>query len=144
MQYEKDLNQASLPIDEYTKDNIIKFNNEEIDSVVFKVLDNAFNKAMFILVHGTEDGLMCINNTYVTATQLLESFIRMGLTKEEIDNIYTISCYGGLQESTTINGITISSVHDDKTEIYYRLKSTKEDKYWMTLYTKHDDYENDN
>jgi uncharacterized protein YqhQ len=140
---EYNLDQVNLQINEATKDNVIKFNNEEVDSVVFKILSENFNKAMFILVHGNKDGLISINNTLITATQLLESFIRMGLTSDEIDNIYTISCYGGLQESTTINGITISSVHDGDTEVYYRLKSTKDDTYWLTLYAKEDDYEGD-
>jgi hypothetical protein len=141
--YDKDITCMTLPINELTKEKIIKFNNEELDSVAFQVLDDSLNKALFILAHGTDDGLICMNNTYVTATQLLESFIRMGLTKEEINTIYTISCYGGLQESCTIDGITIHSVHDEKTEVYYRLKATTDDKYWMTLYTKKDEYETD-
>ena len=138
-----DINIVNLPVDEITKDNIIKFNNEETDSVAFKILSDDFNKAMFLLVHGADDGTMCINNIHITSRELLESFIRKGLTKEEIDHIYTVSCYGGLQEECTIDGITISSIHDEKEEIYYRLKATTEDTYWMTLYMKRDDYESD-
>lgn len=140
----KTLANIVLPIDKETVNKIIAFAKGETDNAIFKVADARMDKCMFIIAHGTPDGDMHIFNQYLTNMDILSSFYRNGLRKEEIEQIYTISCFGGLQQKVEMNGIKMNSIHDEKQEIFFRFKSTSiEDKYWLCLYSNKNDYEGD-
>ena len=75
--------------------------------------------SMFINIHGGESGVVKAGRHTMSIEQLGEILTQNNLIPNDIKNIYTISCYGGLQPKITLdNGITIQSSHTSKLPIF--------------------------
>ena len=74
--------------------------------------------SMLINIHGSESGFVKAGRYTISIKQLGEILTQNNLIPNDIKNIYTISCYGGLQPKITLdNGVTIQSGHTSKLPI---------------------------
>lgn len=127
------MREINLPVEERVYRQVIQFMEDDVNFVPFKITKEEYNKTLFILIHGADDGDVLMGNVHISTKELLEGLIAKGLTSDEIDVIYTISCYGGMQETVTINGITISSCHDYKEPIYVSVRASIDEQFWVQL-----------
>lgn len=79
--------------------------------------------AMYILAHGKPSGEMSVilngKKTAITNKQLGEILQAGELIPKDVKNIYTISCYGGLQQPFVLdNGIKIESIHNSDKQVW--------------------------
>jgi len=120
-----------LPLDEKMYNKLQQFTTGKKDHCFFKII--GVDETLFILAHGTEDGQLQINNTILSIEQVLNSIINKA-KRNNITEVYTISCFGGAQPSLEIDGITIKSIHGNKTEIDTNVMATLDDEFFINIY----------
>ena len=101
----------------------------QYDEEMFKTMGGDTGANVFINhdsailnMHGTEKGKVVFehnNKSYsVNVKNVLDQFYEDKIIPKNVKQIYTLSCFGGLQESgTTSNGVPFESAHNAKTEI---------------------------
>lgn len=98
----------------------IPFKGEITNCGDFYVFRSALSEnTYYLLAHGTPKGNIIINNKEVSLGQAL--YLLYGdIIPEGVKNIFTLSCYGGLQHPVTIGSVTIQSCHkiSDKIGVY--------------------------
>lgn len=92
-------------------EEIKAFMNDDRHYVAFKDLKgNRHN--VYLLIHGTESGAIILNKKIYSLIQIARV---MAKRIKELDNsvthVYTISCYGGMQDSCLVDGIKFESSH---------------------------------
>ena len=103
------------------KNIALKKNNSYIAGFVM-------DDSMFIIGHGTKNGGGIIaNNKIAMNNKFLGSLLlEENLIPDNVKNIYTISCYGGLQQPIELpNGVKIQSLHNSKQKIKFGLTLDK-------------------
>ena len=126
--------QYELPVEEGKFKQLKETLNNTRSYCLFRLADGQHADTVFLLAHGTDTGLISINKQLVTAEQLLKSLIAKGIFKNKgIKMLYTICCHGGLQASVTIDGITVSSIHDSIEEIRCQAYSLMDDGYVLSI-----------
>lgn len=103
------------------KNIALKKNNSYIAGFVM-------DDSMFIIGHGTKNGGGIIaNNKIAMNNRFLGSLLlEENLVPSNVKNIYTISCYGGLQQPIELsNGVKIQSLHNSKQKIKFGLTLDK-------------------
>lgn len=93
--------------------NLVQFKEGIRDSVVF--IDK--HDALFVICHGAKNGTVQIDGSLISPSDLLQSFINNHVASMGVRCIKTLSCYGGYQKSTTIDGLTISPLIEHKGEL---------------------------
>lgn len=101
---------AEMQSKEWDKDMTVLFRSTMEDMV----------DILFVFCHGNKDGLMNIKGHLLTPEKVLAGLINgpANIKQKGITSVYTICCYGGLQLQSQIDGITISSLHSSKEQIY--------------------------
>ena len=70
----------------------------------------------FILAHGSEDGGIQIKGNVYTS-QAVINWLAPLAKKQGINHVYTISCFGGKQDSVECDGVKMSSFHPSTKEV---------------------------
>ena len=70
----------------------------------------------FILAHGSEDGGIQIKGNVYTSQAVINWLAHLA-KKQGINNVYTISCFGGKQDSVECDGVKMSSFHPSTKEV---------------------------
>ena len=70
----------------------------------------------FILAHGSEDGGIQINGNLYTPQSVI-NWLSPIAKKQGINHVYTISCFGGKQDSVECDGVKMSSFHTSTKEV---------------------------
>lgn len=77
------------------------------------------NDALFLVAHGSEQGYINIGDYFLKSKTLVEKMYDTGLIPDNIKKLYTISCYGGKQQSFIgPNGIEVKSAHTSTNAIF--------------------------
>ena len=70
----------------------------------------------FILAHGSEDGGIQIKGKVYSPESVIQWLAPLA-KKQGINQIYTISCFGGKQDSVECDGVKMSSFHPSTKEV---------------------------
>lgn len=102
----------------YFKDELA---SEAYKRTLLKNFDDGFaafsngKGSMFIVMHGTKNGYVAFDSKAYKLQHISEILSVDNLIPEDIKNIYTISCYGGLQQPFVMpNGVEVKSSHTSK------------------------------
>lgn len=98
-------------------DVVLKKNNAFITGFVK-------DDSMFVLGHGTKTGGIIAANDFGIGPKFLGSILQEeGLIPKNVKNIYTISCYGGLQQPFELaDGVKIQPIHTSKQKVKFGLQ----------------------
>jgi hypothetical protein len=89
---------------------------------LFRLEDEQMQHCLFVLAHGSEEGLIDVRGHLCTPEAFLRHAVEsLDVKAKGIDTIYTISCYGGLQKNASYEGVTIQSCHAHLGEIHCRV-----------------------
>lgn len=98
----------------------LEFRNGVRGFVFFRTECPSQKHTAFLCIHGNKEGLMTLGPVTHTPHEVLETLSRkIDFKSKGITEIKTISCYGGYQESSKLNGVSISSTHSIKDTIYF-------------------------
>ena len=102
---------------------------------------NKNKDAMFIVAHGSKDGKISVGKgNRLTIEQLGKYLQKFDLIPNDVKNIYTIDCFGGLQKPVKLkNGVTIQSSHTSDKTILSTSLDFKEQKMISLLQIQGDD-----
>ena len=102
---------------------------------------NKNKDAMFIVAHGSKDGKISVGKgNRLTIEQLGKYLQKFDLIPNDVKNIYTIDCFGGLQKPVKLkNGVTIQSSHTSDKTILSTSLNFKEQKMISLLQIQGDD-----
>lgn len=83
--------------------------------------DSYYGKdSAIIICHGTSKGNVILGthkkHKEYTSKELLQLLLPT-LQGDNIKTLYIVCCYGGLLPEVTINGVTIKSIHNDRTPV---------------------------
>lgn len=106
------------------------------DAVVFRPSDNKEPDTMFLLAHGSKDGRVELKGHLYSLEDALKALLLKGIKDYGITTVYTICCHGGIQESATVDGVTIQSMHTSTDVIYTKARCTMDDEYILCVETK--------
>ena len=99
---------------------------------------------LFLFSHGNKEGKILTSNGWKTSREVLSELIQYYPNMKDIKIVYTICCYGGLQPTETINGITIKSLVKTQGLVYYGMPDPKIwGGYYYLIYSDVDDFIND-
>lgn len=103
------------------KDVTLKKNNSFIAGFIQ-------DDSMFIFGHGTKDGgIIAAEDTGITSKFLTSVLEEESLIPKNIKDIYTMSCYGGLQKPFELsNGVKVQSIHTSEQKIKFGLTQQKD------------------
>ena len=122
--------QTILNIDINSKEGKEAYKNIALKKNNSYIAGFTMDDSMFIIGHGTKNGGGIIaNNKIAMNNRFLGSLLlEENLVPSNVKNIYTISCYGGLQQPIELsNGIKIQSLHNSKQKIKFGLTLDKND-----------------
>ena len=102
---------------------------------------NKNKDAMFIVAHGSKDGKISVGKgNRLTIEQLGKYLQKFDLIPNDVKNIYTIDCFGGLQKPVKLkNGVTIQPSHTSDKTILSTSLDFKEQKMISLLQIQGDD-----
>ena len=112
-----------LGISEEKQEKISRFNRET--SLVSSGLKTKMSKDYvlftngqyaFLLAHGSKEGYIQIKGSLYTP-QIVCNWLSPIAKKQGINHIYTISCFGGKQDSVECDGVKMSSFHTSTKEV---------------------------
>lgn len=118
------MNKITIKTHEDARKAIVKWMHESVNKdkstfVLFDSTDPEYSGMLFLLVHGTQEGEIVLNNSVYSPDQILRCFIDDGLVNPECTNVvYTISCYGGTQQSYLVDNVLIQSIHQSTEMVY--------------------------
>lgn len=75
----------------------------------------------YLFAHGSKQGLVAYKGAARATSSVLKDIVDNNsaeLTANGVKVIYTVSCYGGLQDMAVYKGVTMTSVHNITTAIY--------------------------
>lgn len=73
---------------------------------------------IFMIAHGSENGLIQLGNTYYTPEAVLRGLIQDGIVDRRITKVYTVCCHGGSQSTVTIDWCTMESYHTSLDDVF--------------------------
>ena len=120
--------QTILNIDINSKEGKEAYKNIALKKNNSYIAGFTMDDSMFIIGHGTKNGGGIIaNNKIAMNNKFLGSLLlEENLIPDNVKNIYTISCYGGLQQPIELsNGVKIQSLHNSKQKIKFGLTLDK-------------------
>lgn len=74
-------------------------------------------KSAVLLAHGTPEGKIILNGERLSPENALRQIIAMGIIKNGVNTIYSVSCYGGKQQKAFAEGKCLKSSHPIRGQI---------------------------
>ena len=112
-----------LGISEEKQEKISRFNRETrlVSSGLKEKMSKDYvlftnGQYAFLLAHGSKEGYIQIKGSLYTP-QTVCNWLASLAKKQNINHIYTISCFGGKQDSVECDGVKMSSFHPSTKEV---------------------------
>lgn len=108
----------SFSVSEAKAKQLKEFHDGKRDFVMFQSITNS-DDCVFFHAHGTSEGKISLFKGDATLETLARAIVKkIKAINSNIKTVYTISCYGDLQEACEIEGIRFESMHNSKQEIH--------------------------